>query len=405
MKNINSNSKKRLPAWAIAVICVAAAAVAVTAGFIAVKKSVDKKDEKEVGYSFSAKGFENIGSIKSLNQEMLVFTEKPGGKAGLMTLGGEITEKAVHTSFSVCSDTWGSFRYVAETPFSEYLLLVDTATKTVGNRQYHGLKTPEMLPCWSEAGNHLAWTDEKGYKGEIRAGELDVTEGLYPVAGSLGADAKWGFFNAALQLEVPLIYEKTLDFSGGVAPAKKDGKWGYVGKNGATAIPFDFDSCTAADVMGEDVIFGFRNGLAPVCKGGKFGVINLKGETVVDFSFDSILPGDSGVFVALRNGEWGKITVAENLISEETTTEALSDDGEAVAQGTYKVKTAGSVLNLRKTASAESAIIGKIPNGTELNVTKSVSGWAFVTYNSAQGWVSSDFLVKTETTTENTTAN
>ncbi len=404
MKNIKSNSAKRLPVWAIAVICVAVTAIAVALGFVMLRNSADNGNEKQTGYSFSTKSFENIGSIKSLNEEMLVFTEKPSGKAGLMTLGGEITEKAVHTSFSVCSDTWGSFRYVAETPFSEYLLLVDASTKTVGNRQYHGLKAPEMLPCWSEAGNHLAWTDEKGYKGEITSGELDVTEGLYPVASSLDADAKWGFFNASLQLEVPLIYEKTLDFSGGTAPAKKNGKWGYVGKNGATAIPFDYDSCSSADAMGADIIFGFRNGLAPVCKGGKFGVINLKGETVVDFSFDSILPGDNGIFIALRNGEWGKITVAENLVSPETTTETPADNGETVAQGTYKVKTAGSVLNLRKTASGESAIIGKIPNGTELTVTKSVSGWAFVTYNSAQGWVSSDFLVKTEITTENSTA-
>lgn len=404
MKDIKFKLNKRLPKWAIAVICTVICGVIVAVGFIAARNTVNKEEEKEAGYSFSTRGFENIESVKSLNEEMAVFTEKPSGKAGLMTFGGEITEKAVHTSFSVCSDAWGSFRYVTETPFSEYLLLVDTATKTVTNRQYHGLKSPEMLPCWSEAGNHLAWTDEKGYAGEIKSGEIDVTEGLYPVANSLKSDAKWGFFNAALQLEVPLIYDKTLDFSGGLAPAKKDGKWGYVSKNGATAIPFEFGSCAAADVMGEDMIFGFGNGLVPACKNGKFGVINTKGETVVDFSFDIILPGENGIFIAQRNGEWGKITVAEKLLTAETTTAASTDDGEAVARGVYKVQTAGSVLNLRKTASSNSVIIGKIPNGTELTVTKSVSGWAFVTYNSAQGWVSSDFLVKTEkTTAEQTT--
>lgn len=404
MKDIKFKLKKRIPKWLIAVISVAVCAVIVAVGFVAVKKAVDKGEEKEVGYSFSAKGFENVSSVKSLNEEMAVFTEKPSGKAGLMTFGGEITEKAVHTSFSVCSDAWGNYRYVTETPFSEYLLLVDVATKTVTNRQYHGLTSPEMIPCWSETGNHLAWTDEKGYAGEIKSGELDVTEGLYPVANSLEENAKWGFFNAALQLDIPLIFDKALDFSGGLAPAKKEGKWGYVDKNGATAIPFEFDSCAAADVMGGDIAFGFRNGLAPACKNGKFGVINTKGETVVDFSFDIILPGDGGVFIGLRNGEWGKITVAENLLTAETTTVTSTDDGEVIARGNYKVKTAGSVLNLRKTASADSAVIGKIPNGTELTVTKSVSGWAFVTYNSAQGWVSSDFLVETEITTEESSA-
>ena len=399
MKDIKFKLNKRLPKWLIAVICVAVCAVTVAVGFIAVRNGVEKNEEKDTGYSFSTKGFENVEKIQSLNEEMAVFTEKPSGKAGLMTLGGKITEKAVHNSFSVCSDTWGSFRYVTDTPFSEYLLLVDAATKTVTNRQYHGLKSPETTPCWSEVGNHLAWTDEKGYAGEIKSGELDVTDGLYPVASSLKEDAKWGFFNAALQLDIPLIFDKALDFSGGLAPAKKDGKWGYINKNGLTAIPFEFESCSAADVMGGDIAFGFGSGLAPVCKNGKFGVINTKGETVVDFSFDIILPGEGGFFLALRNGEWGKITVAENLLAAETTTVTSTDDGEAVAKGNYKVKTAGSVLNLRKTANSDSAIIGKIPNGTLLTVTKSVSGWAFVTYNSAQGWVSSDYLVKTEITT------
>ncbi len=396
MKNIKFKRKKGNSVLIIAIVCVLLCGILVAAGFLIAKNAIDKNEEEQLGYTFSYKGFEGVSSVKCLNQEMAVFTDRSSGLSGIITLGGKVTEKAAHTEISVCSDAWGSYRYIVETPASEYLLLVDTQTKTVTNRQYHGLQSPELIPCWSEAANHLAWTDDKGYAGEIESSELGLEEGLYPVANSLKEGAKWGFFNESLRLEIPLIFDKAGNFSNGLAPAKKDGKWGYVDKNGATAIPFEFDSCAAADAMKSDFAFEFRNGLAPVCKNGKFGIINTEGETVVDFSFDVILQGENGVYIAQNNGAWGLITVLDKHLSPETTTAASTDGGPAIERGNYIVKTSGSVLNFRKTADSQSIIIGKIPNGTELTVTKSVSGWAYVTYNSARGWVSSEFLVAVE---------
>lgn len=66
---------------------------------------------------------------------------------------------------------------------------------------------------------------------------------------------------------------------------------------------------------------------------------------------------------------------------------------EPIAAGKYTVSTSGSVLNMRVSPDAESQVLEKIPNGTIVEVTKSVLGWAYVTYNSAQGWVSSAYLV------------
>lgn len=66
---------------------------------------------------------------------------------------------------------------------------------------------------------------------------------------------------------------------------------------------------------------------------------------------------------------------------------------EPIAAGKYTVSTSGSVLNMRATPDADGQVIEKIPNGTAVEVTKSVIGWAYVTYNSAQGWVSSAYLV------------
>lgn len=66
---------------------------------------------------------------------------------------------------------------------------------------------------------------------------------------------------------------------------------------------------------------------------------------------------------------------------------------EPIAAGKYTVSTSGSVLNMRVSPDADSQVLEKIPNGTIVEVTKSVLGWAYVTYNSAQGWVSSAYLV------------
>lgn len=407
MKNISFKKKKGLSRPVIAVTCVIICAAAVAAIFLIAKSVIGSGNaDAPQGYSFETKGFESVSSVVCLNETMAIFTDAESGKKGIMTLSGEITENAEHNKFSVCSDVWRNYRYIVESPRSEYLLLADAETKTVTSRQYHGLTEPEMIPCWSEVGKHLAWTDEQGYAGEIERSDLSLDAGLYPVATSLEADAKYGYISHVLRLEIAALYENAMDFSEDMAAVKKDGKWGYISSSGVTAIPFEFDSCASADGMARDCAFAFRNGLAPVCKGGKYGIINSKGETVVDFAFDAILQGENGKYIAMQGGAWGIITIDEELLkaSVSTTTGIANANSEpAIAKGNYIVQTSGSVLNLRAATDANSDVVAKIPNGTPLTVTKAVSGWAYVKYNSFYGWVSSDFLAPAPVTTAQTT--
>ncbi len=422
MKNIRFKKKKRVPKALIAVICVVVTAVIVAAGFLVADKLINKeeKPEENKNYTFVTEGFETVSEVKSLNEAMAVFTDGQSGKKGLMTFGGKVTEKAEHNSFSVCSDVWRNYRYIVESPRSEYLLLADVATGTVTSRQYHGLKEPERIPCWNEAAKHLAWTDEKGYAGEVKTSELNLSNGLYPVVNSLKDGAKYGYIGRSLRLEIALLYENAMDFSEDMAAVKKDGKWGYINDGGVTVIPFEFESCAAADAMGRDCAFSFRGGLAPVCKGGKFGIINKKAETVVGFEFEIILPGENGSYIACKNGVWGLLTIDGQLLASQTdapTTAATNISSEpAIPKGTYMIKTSGSVLNMRSAADPNSSVVAKIPNGTVVTVTKSVTGWAYAKYNSFSGWVSSDFLVEykepstaattqTSSTTAQTSAN
>ncbi len=408
MKNIKFKRRKNLPKSAVAAIAILVTAVVVAGVFVAIKfAAFNEENTDPESFTFSTEGFENISDIESLNEKMAVFTDYQSGKKGLMSLDGTVTEAAEHTEFSVISDTWRNYRYIAESPGSEYLLLVDTETKTVTSRQYHGLKAPELIPCWEEKVRHLAWTDKTGYAGEVKTSEVTLSPGLYPVADSIKEGAKYGYINHILRLDIALMYEKAMDFSDGLAAVKKGGKWGYINENGVTVIPFEFDSCSFADAMDNDCAFSFRNGLAPVCKNGTFGIINKKGETVVDFIFMSIIQGENGVYLALKDGKWGKLTVKEEFLPVETTAAPVSDlqnSGDVIARGTYRIKTAGSVLNMRSEAHAQATIVAKIPNGTVISVSKSVPGWAYAKYNSFSGWVSTKFLVSAPDATVETTA-
>ncbi len=63
-----------------------------------------------------------------------------------------------------------------------------------------------------------------------------------------------------------------------------------------------------------------------------------------------------------------------------------------VEPGQYRVKTKGSVLNIRTEPSSDGSSLAKVPNGTPLTVTECISGWAMVEYNSVKGWVNTAYL-------------
>lgn len=71
---------------------------------------------------------------------------------------------------------------------------------------------------------------------------------------------------------------------------------------------------------------------------------------------------------------------------------AAESNTKVVRAGLYRVKTNGGALNIRTEPEFDAQSVLKLSNGTELTVTKSVAGWAYVTYGDAQGWVNSAYL-------------
>lgn len=63
-----------------------------------------------------------------------------------------------------------------------------------------------------------------------------------------------------------------------------------------------------------------------------------------------------------------------------------------VEPGAYKVKTKGSVLNIRKEPVSGAESLAKVPNGTPITVIESIEGWAKVEYNTVVGWVNTAYI-------------
>lgn len=94
------------------------------------------------------------------------------------------------------------------------------------------------------------------------------------------------------------VYEDVKDFREGYAAIKKDGRWGFVDKNGICVIDCQF----------EDVKNGFEEGYAAAKKDGKWGFIDTEGTCVIDYQFDDVKKGFSEGYAAVKvNDKWGYI--------------------------------------------------------------------------------------------------
>ena len=126
----------------------------------------------------------------------------------------------------------------------------------------------------------------------------DFHEGLVMIM----KNGKAGFLDKQGKVAIPFLYERAKDFSEGFAAVKKAGKWGFINKEGKNVIPCQYDK-----------VASFREGLVAVVKNGKSGYINTKGKEIVPFIYDK--PEDweplhdfhEGLAVVRKNGACGYV--------------------------------------------------------------------------------------------------
>ncbi len=85
----------------------------------------------------------------------------------------------------------------------------------------------------------------------------------------------------------------------GYLPVEKDGKWGYLGRDGSLlAGGFCWDSAQP-----------FQEGLAGVSQGGLAGFINPQGEVVIPLQYEAVAPFSEGLSGVCLKKRWGFITL------------------------------------------------------------------------------------------------
>ena len=88
-------------------------------------------------------------------------------------------------------------------------------------------------------------------------------------------------------------YEDAKAFSDGLAGVQKDGKYGYIDKEGKVIIPFEYDDAKS-----------FSEGLAAVKKDGKYGFVDKEGNEVIPFMFSQVYDFHNGLVYAHIEENW-----------------------------------------------------------------------------------------------------
>jgi hypothetical protein len=110
-------------------------------------------------------------------------------------------------------------------------------------------------------------------------------------------DGKIGYVNKQGVEVIKPQYEDGLTFSEGYAAVKDGPKWRY----------FDSTGKAITDAVFDDAL-NFTNGIAPASKNGKYGYINIKGETEIPFEFSNARGFTDGLAPAANaKGYWGYI--------------------------------------------------------------------------------------------------
>ena len=95
------------------------------------------------------------------------------------------------------------------------------------------------------------------------------------------------------------------DFDGGTVAVKKEGKWGFINKNGDLIVPFEYDSC----------LNYFNKNIVAVEKDNKWGFVDKSGNVVIPFEYDVVQYIKEGFYVvgySVENSADQKVGIIDN---------------------------------------------------------------------------------------------
>ncbi|XDD49668.1 WG repeat-containing protein [Leptospira sp. WS92.C1] len=131
----------------------------------------------------------------------------------------------------------------------------------------------------------------------------------FEINGTLGVindDGIWKPVPSAEKIDSFYITDNKIPVSQQLAPAKKQGKWGYVDISGNWIVP----------PLYEEALHFDQNGLASVRKDGKWGKVDLQNRIVVPIQFDKNFYFFNGIAIVLENGKYGLIDTSGRILEE-----------------------------------------------------------------------------------------
>ncbi len=194
---------------------------------------------------------------------------------------------------------------------------------------------------------------ERRYGQDGPAGALNTPMGVLQVQG----DDVFGTGKYAIakdgRLITDFIYEECGAFQDGLIAVKKNGKWGYLDKDGKEVIPFSYDASwkqfyqTAVlnredseyqniEFRQIDFAYGASGGYVVLCRDGRYSLADTRGREVIpENEFEAIRPVYEGKCWVKQHGKWGVICLEEQEDATEKDRESKPEKT-AAPEGTQK---------------------------------------------------------------------
>ena len=130
------------------------------------------------------------------------------------------------------------------------------------------------------------WTKEYAHVNEISCG-LSLVE----------KDGKHGYVNKEGKVIIPLIYDEGMNFVEGKAGIMINNKWGYIDSTGTEFVKPEYNE-----------VYSFNEGMAAVSKYENWGFIDEKGNLIIPMNYTNARCFSSGLApVCNSKGQWGYI--------------------------------------------------------------------------------------------------
>lgn len=121
-------------------------------------------------------------------------------------------------------------------------------------------------------------------------------------------DGKWGYVNKQGKVVIQPQYQGADWFYGGLAKVRKDGKWGLINKTGKVVLPIQYTE-----------VGNFMQGTLPVTmveKSRKFGLINRSGVEITKLEYEApiIFTHKDDLALVKKGGKYGFMNIAGKIV-------------------------------------------------------------------------------------------